>query len=312
LREFYGTWHDEPGSQVFEFGRINLRNGPAYGFNPTDYFRSGALRVVTTADPIALRESRMGTVVARYQRLWTDGGMSVAVAPRIQGSPSAGDFSADFGATNAHARALATWSGKPTENLSGQLLAYAEEGGTAQLGASATILLSDSVVGYTELSSGRDTDRFAAAAWAMDRKIGRTRLSAGGTYTTPFRTSLTIEYEFNGFAPSGRAFGTWAAANPLGYFNYLRAAAGAQDGGSRQAWLIYVKQQGAYWKNLEFTALCHLNADDRSRLTWLEFRYHWPRFDAAMQWQATRGTALSEFGIGPYARSFGLLGAWYF
>ena len=70
LREAYVSWQPDGGKTVVEFGRINLRYGPGYGYNPTDFFRDGSLRAVTSADPFALRENRLGTVMLRGQRLW--------------------------------------------------------------------------------------------------------------------------------------------------------------------------------------------------------------------------------------------------
>ena len=46
--------------KVLTFGPpFNLRFGPGYGYNPTDFFRDGSLRVLTTADPFALHEIRL-------------------------------------------------------------------------------------------------------------------------------------------------------------------------------------------------------------------------------------------------------------
>ena len=60
-------WQPEGGSSIFDFGRINVRGGPGYGYNPTDFFRDGSLRVITSADPFALRQNRMGSVMLRAQ-----------------------------------------------------------------------------------------------------------------------------------------------------------------------------------------------------------------------------------------------------
>src|SRR5207244_12924542 len=69
LREAYVSWQPQSASTVVDAGRVNLRYGPGYGYNPTDFFRDGALRTITSIDPFALRENRLGTVVARGQRL---------------------------------------------------------------------------------------------------------------------------------------------------------------------------------------------------------------------------------------------------
>jgi hypothetical protein len=44
---------------------------------------------------------------------------------------------------------------------------------------------------------------------------------------------------------------------------------------------------------------------------WAELRYHWPRFDAALQWQRSSGDARSEFGIAPYRQILQLIGIVY-
>jgi hypothetical protein len=42
LREAYLSWQPEGGNMVMEFGRINLRYGPGYGYNPTDFSATAA------------------------------------------------------------------------------------------------------------------------------------------------------------------------------------------------------------------------------------------------------------------------------
>jgi hypothetical protein len=312
LREAYASWQGESGQNLVEFGRINLRNGPAYGFNPTDYFRDGALRAVTTADPFALRENRLGTVMLRWQQLWSDGGLSLVAAPRLADAPSNASFSPSFGATNNRNRGLATWSTKFSDRASGQLLALADADRGHQVGASLTGLLSDATVLHFEWSRGRDDDLFNNVVYGAQQKATRNRVSTGLTYATASRLSLTAEYEYNGFAPDRAA---WDSAAPAGVAllgRYLLAAQGRQDIASRQAWLLYVSQKSAFWKSLDLTALLRVNAGDRSRLAWVEARYHWSSFDGALQWQSTRGSALSEFGLLPMRQSLQVLGSWYF
>jgi len=312
LREAYVSWQDDAGQNLAEFGRINLRNGPAYGYNPTDYFRDGALRAVTSVDPFALRENRLGTVMARYQRLWGGGGVSLALAPKLADAPSHQSFSLDLGATNRRNRGLASWSAQFSDRLSGQVLAYAEQGKGPQLGASMTALLSEATVGFVELSRGRDDDLFSAAVSGVTRQITRNRLSAGATFTTSTRLALTAEYEYNGLAPDRAAWDAGASAGIVAYGRYLLASQARQDIASRSAWLLYATQKSAFLKSLDLTALLRINAEDHSRLGWVELRYHWPSFDGALQWQTTNGRAFSEYGLVPYRQSLQVLGAWYF
>ena len=312
LREAYASWQGEAGADIAEFGRINLRTGPAYGFNPTDYFRDGALRAVTTADPFALRENRLGTVVARYQRLWAGGGVSLALAPKLASAPSHSSLSLDLGATNHRHRGVASWSAQFSDKLSGQVLAYADEDRGAQWGASMTALLSTALVGHLELSRGRDDDLFSAKVLGLPRQATRNRLSAGATFTTDTQLALTAEYEYNGFAPDQAAWNAGSAAGLAAFGSYLQAAHARQDIASRSAWMIYATQKSAIWKSLDLTAFMRINAEDHSRTGWLEMRYHWPQADAALQWQANTGRPAGEYGLVPYHRLVQVLGTWYF
>jgi hypothetical protein len=312
LREAYASWQDEGGQRVVEFGRINLRNGPAYGYNPTDYFRDGALRAVTTADPFALRENRLGTVMLRAQQLWAGGGVSLALAPKLADQPGTAPMSLDLGATNATDKALASWSVTLSDRVSAQLLGFAQRGKGMQWGASMTALVSDAAVAQAEWSHGRDDDLFSATTAGTSRRVSRDRLSAGLTYTTANRLALTAEYEFNGFAPGQAAWQDAGQRGPQALGAYLLAAQTRQDNAGRQAWLFYASQKSAGLKNLDLTGLLRLNADDHSHLGWLEARYHFGSADVALQWQWTQGKAISEYGLVPYRQTVQLLGAWYF
>ena len=307
LREAFVSWQQDGGGLIIEFGRINLRQGPAYGYNPTDYFRTGALRAATTADPFALRENRLGTVMLRAQRLWADDSVSLALAPKLADEASTAGASLDLGATNAHHRALLSWSHKFSDQLSSQLSAYTEQGGWPQLGASATALLSESSVAHIELSSGRTLPLLGQPV-VQRRQHG----SLGLTQTLANGLSLTAEYEYNGTAPSQAAWDAAGAAGPAPLLNYLAATQVRQDNAARQAWLLYASKKDAVVKNLDITALLRLNATDSSRLFWAEARYHFGSADLSLQWLSTHGSALSEFGVLPYRQQLQVLGTWYF
>ena len=312
LREAYVSWQPADGSSVVDLGRVNLRNGPGYGYNPTDYLRDGALRTVTTSDPIALRDNRLGTVMLRGQRLWTDGGVSLSLAPKLADGPNKGSFSLDLGATNARNKLLATWSHRPSDRINGQLLAFGEQGRGTQLGASATALLSEAAVAHVEASRGRSDDLLAQALGQPQTPQIRNKLVTGLTFTTSTRLALTAEYAYNGAAPDRATWQAAGAAGPQALGGYLQAAQLRQDSATRQAWLFYASQKSLGLKNLDLTALLRINADDHSRLAWVELRHHWDRADLALQWQGTQGAALSEYGVQPYRQTLQLLGTWYF
>ena len=312
LREAYASWQDDAGSNVLEFGRINLRHGTAYGYNPTDVFRDGSLRAVTSVDPIAQRENRMGTVMLRGQHIAPSGTLAVALAPKLVSSPSTSSFSLDLGATNNRNRAVLSYSSQYSDRISGQLLLTYDDVRGSQVGASMTALLSDAAAAHLEFSRGRDDNLLAQALAQAAPREQRNRAAAGLTYSTASRLSLTAEYEYNGFAPSQASWTQASLNNPNALAQFLIETQRRQENSSRGSYLVYATQKSLLVKNLDLTALLRLNADDHSRLAWLEMRYHWEHTDVALQWQQTSGRNGSEYGLVPYRQSIQLLGAYYF
>ena len=312
LREAYLSWQGEGGSTVVEFGRINLRYGPAYGYNPTDFFRDGSLRTLTTANPFALRENRMGSVMLRAQRLWTDGSLSVALSPKLANNPSLDGWSLDLGSTNNRDRALVALGTQFSQRVSTQLLAYKVDGLSTTLGASLTALLSDAATAQVEWSRGREPDLFSQALGLPSPSTTRNRFAGGLTYTTLGKLSVTAEYQYNGFALSRANAATLAANSPISQVAYLIEAQRRQDLAPRQAYLIYVTQKDLFLKDLDLTAFIRVNAGDRSQLAWVELRRHWSSFDLAFQLQHNIGRITSEYGILPDRRVIQLLGTYYF
>lgn len=318
LREAYVGWQDDAGNDAVELGRVSLRNGPGYGYNPTDFFRPGSQRSVTTVDPIALRDNRMGTVALRAQRLWQGGSLSVAYAPKLASGPSNAGFSLDLGATNNRDRGQVVWGQKLGEGVSGQLLAFKEAGLPAAIGASATALLSEAIVAHVEWSSAREprwVDRVAGlAAGASGSALRRAnRLVTGLTLSAPGGTTVTAEFQYNGFALDSRAWAAVAASGGvLQLGRYLLAADQRLDLAARRAVLVYARKKNLFAKNLDLTALVRVNVEDDSRLSWIELRYQWQSADLALQFQRHHGAALTEFGVLPTSSSAQLVATYRF
>lgn len=311
LREAYVGWQSESGSSLMEFGRVNLRYGPGYGYNPTDFFRSGSLRVLTSADPFALRENRLGTVMLRGQGLWTDGSLSVAFSPKLANRPSQDGWSLDLGSTNSKDRLLAVLGTQFSQRISSQVLLYKEDGMSPAIGGNMTTLLSDAAVAHMEWTRSREPDLLSRALALPSSAPARNRFVGGATYTTLGKLSVTAEYQYNGFARS-KADGPILGAAPLTQLAYLSAALKLQELASRQAYLIYVTQKGFWSKDLDLTAYLRFNPADQSRLAWLELRRHWLSFDMTFQFQQNMGRPDSEFGVLPDRRAIQLLGTYYF
>ncbi|MDE1949627.1 MAG: hypothetical protein KGI35_13500, partial [Burkholderiales bacterium] len=312
LREAWIGWQAPGQPDSVDFGRINFRQGPAYGYNPTDYFRTGGLRTLTTADPVTLREMRMGTVMLRLGRMWTGGGVTLALAPKLENGPSTRGGSPDFGATNANDRALLTLSERLNDRVSGQGLLLLERGRSPTLGVNGTALVGESLVAHAEWSSSRQQslqDRILAIPGDGQRTQ---QAAAGLTFTFPNSFALTAEAEYNGAGLDRNGWNTVMAQGPAAYQAYQALIQPSQELGSRRAWLLYGTMKGLGLKQLDLTAFVRSNAVDHSRLAWAELRYHWPRWDVALQWQGASGATGTEYGSLPYRQVVQLLGVFYF
>lgn len=312
LREAYVSWSDASATWAADLGRVNLRSGPGYGYNPTDFFRDGSLRAFTTANPIALRENRMGSVIVRGQRLWQGGSFSAAYSPKLADAPSPSALSLDLGSTNSRQRGLLVLGLQPSERLSANFSLYKDGSLDVQPGVSGTALLTDAVVAYAEWSAAREPS-LADRAWGVAGHVQSGQRFAGGlTYTTASKLSLTAEYQANGFALSQGDWNAVTAANPLQAGAYLQEAQRRQDLPTRTGWLFYASQHDLALKNLDLTAFVQYNPGDRSRVAWGELRYHWPQLDLALQMQANSGRAGSIYGSVPERRNLQAVLAYYF
>lgn len=309
LREAYLSWQPGGGDTVIDLGRINQRNGPGYGYNPTDFFRDGSLRVITSADPFALRQNRMGSVMLRAQKLWNGGSLSVAYSPKLADRPSTDTWDLDLGSTNNRDRAVITLGTQFSQSVNSQVLLYQESGLKPTLGANMTALLSDAAVAHLEWTTGTETALVNRVFGGTPSEITRNRFVGGVTYTTLSKTSFTAEYQYNGFALDSTG---WAALGTTQQLGYLRESLRLQELAPRQAYLLYVMQKGLWLKDLDLTGYVRFNGDDDSRLTWLELRHHWRNFDLTLQLQHNTGSAGSEFGILPDRRVVQALGTYYF
>jgi len=309
LREAYLSWQPGGGDAVIDLGRINQRNGPGYGYNPTDFFRDGSLRVITSADPFALRQNRMGSVMLRAQQLWSGGSLSLAYSPKLADKPSTDAWDLDLGSTNNRDRAAITLGTQFSQSVNSQVLLYQERGLKPTLGANMTALLSDAAVAPLEWTTGPEAPPVSRVFGGPATEITRDRFVGGVTYTTLGKTSFTLEYQYNGFALDSAG---WAALGTAQQLGYLRESLRLQDLAPRQAYLLYVTQKGLWLKDLDLTGYVRFNGDDNSRLTWLELRHHWHNYDLTLQLQHNTGSAGSEFGVLPDQRVVQVMGTYYF
>jgi len=307
LKEAYLSWRASP-SQLFDVGRINVREGVALAYNPTDYFRADAIRNVISLDPDSLRDERLGTVMARLQTLWSSGSLTAIYAPRFDARPSDSSFSPDFGATNGESRWVLILSERLADPWQPQWSLTGTDGGRSlQGGLDLTYLLNRSTVAYLEWAGGRSASNVTlsgSAPAATPDDAFRSRVATGMTYTTASKLSVSLEYEYDGAAPDGQP---WAAlrSGPLApYVRYRDYAAAQQELTTRQNVFGYAQWQDAAIPRLDLTLFLRLDPYDHSRLPWAEARYHWERLSIAIQWQGHTGAATSDLAPWPVHQSW--------
>lgn len=312
LREAYLGW--QPADEtVLEVGRINLRYGPAYGYNPTDFFRDGSLRSVVSANPFALRENRLGSVMLRGQHLWSGGSLSLAYSPKLANKGSQDTWSLDLGSTNNRDRAVLGLGTQFSSSFNTQVLLYKQDGLSPTVGASMTALVSDAAVVHAEWTHGKETNLLSQVTMQSGAEAQqRSRFAGGLTYTTATKLSVTAEYQYNGFGLSKSQWNELGIINPLLQGAYLQEALRRQEITPRKAYLLYATQRDLGMKDLDLTTFLRFNAEDQSRLFWLELRRHWNRFDLALQWQEHMGKTGSEYGVLPDRRLIQILGVYHF
>lgn len=298
LKEGYVTWRPD-ALRMVDLGRVNARYGVAYAYNPTDYFRSGALRSVVSIDPVSLRNNRLGSVMLRGQQLWDTSSLTVIYAPKLAEGASDAPFNPDLGATNGKNRWLVSFSHKLSNQFAPQWLLYSEAHQAPQLGFNLTSSINDATIAYAEWSGGRSRSIWSQALGQKDDTAFRSRLALGFTYTTTADLSFTLESEHNGAGLDRDGWAALSAGPPDQYGQYRFLAQYLQDPPARQSLFMNTTWHDVVLKHFDLMVMLRFNQFDRSHLAWLEGRYHWDHVDLALQWHVNSGRAGSEFGALP-------------
>ncbi len=310
LKEAYVSWQPD-ANVVLDGGRINGRQGVAFGYNPTDYFRADAVRSVVSLDPNSLRDNRLGTVMARGEVLWDSGALTVLYAPRLTQHTSTAALAPDWGATNATGRWLVSVSQRLAAKWTPQWLVFGADGHPTQVGLNTTGLIGQSTIVYAEVSSGRATSLYAQALDQPQTSTWRARAATGLTYTATNKLSLTVEYEYNGAGLSAQRWSGVQRGDPADYGRYREYLDQQQDLPTRSNLFLYASWADVLIRHWDLTAFWRLDLADHSRLPYVEVRHHWVAFDLALRWQDAAGTTTSDYGADTERQTWQLLVDYY-
>ncbi|WP_027814966.1 hypothetical protein [Paraburkholderia bannensis] len=312
LREAYVGWR--PGKlTTLDVGRMNQRVGVAFGYNPTDFFKAGAVDLDVSPDPLSRRTNRLGTIGVRGQQVWDSGSAQMLFSPRLASRMEPGDpeASGTLERTNSIGRWMFVGSQRMGASLQPQVVAYGEEGQAPQFGMNLSGLFGNAVVGYTEISMGRRPSLIASTMGTNGDSAFRVSSASGLTWTLPTTNlALTLELQTNGAGASPAQWRTLAATNPMAWGRAVQGSVTAQELPTRYGVFAMAIWRNAVVRRVDVSAFGQFDQGGGGQ-GWLEVRRHFDRFDVALQLQTQYGPVWDRYGAMSERSSVQVLAAFY-
>lgn len=297
VRELYVRRTDD--SWWMEAGRINVRNGVATGYNPSDFLRTNSIAFARTRDPQRLRESRLGAVQLRAGSRLHEMEWAVSVSPRISEPRDPAWHDPRWGAVNHGASqqsleiSLPRWQG-----VFSQLIWQHHGDAGNRFGASLNTAVGQSAILYAEWASIRRVPLMALAnrdAATMDRVA---QWATGFSYTTSSRITVGLEWQHNGAGLSRSDWqGDWQRLDPASQGRVVTDAAASSDPLSRHALMASMLWERFGHRNADLNCLWRRNQSDHSHMTWCEWRYKGEADEWSVAGTRLNGSSRSEFGM---------------
>lgn len=337
LREAAVQWRAND-RDVVEAGRINVRNGAAVGYNPTDYFKSRSAVDYSTRDPEVQRNNRLGTVMLAAQRIDAQSALMVAVAPKLT-SPEGIAFDPPtqrlrLADTNGERRVLLKAALDAPSLGSPEVLAFRDTQGwhvgtnlTRGYGQQTTMFFEYSGgQGYSlmqqALRSGVAIGDLPPQALAMGQarpgKSWQNDAAIGATWTGSSGLSLSAQLNYHQAGFDSAEWQRWLATGSSGPAGaalawYVRSYANAmQEPLSQRSVFLRAQWDQVGFRDLYFSAFINRSLDDQSWLFQMALEY---RLSPAARLRGTLvttgGGADSLYGSDPVRRAL-LLGFTYF
>ena len=295
FREFHirhnaGTWW-------MEAGRINVRNGVATGYNPSDFYRMGAISATRTRDPQRLRESRLGAVQLRAGTRMIGSEWTVSLSPSLHDRESPAWYDPRWGAVNGGASqhgleiSLPRWNG-----VFSQLLWQHRSDIGDSIGANVNAPFGQATIIYAEWAR---THRKALGALAQNSDVHTSTVqqwSTGLRFTSDLRITLGLEWQYNGAGLSRDEWSDmWQFASTTGAARALADAGRSCDPLARNSMMISLLWERFGHRDAELNCFLRRNQTDHSRLGWCEWRYKGTDDEWSLSISRADGQARSEF-----------------
>jgi hypothetical protein len=333
LRELFLSWSlDSQRRWFIDFGRINVRNGVAYAFNPTDFFRTQSVVDETSQDPSVRRENRLGTLMLRGQYFLGGSTLTAIYAPRLYHEPLALTTVPSWSdpqlrRTNADNRVELSASVDFGHDLSPQGVLF-HSGDRWAYGVNMARGFGNQTTAYVEWSATRRgslvteamrygvrTGTFGDSAPPIPTDSTERLdhdLAAGVSYTTRSNVNFIVEYDLHQAGLSRTDWRHWfavgTAGNPFldGELWYLRDyAAVQQEPISRQSLFLRVAKDNWLIPNLSASALALVDLTGTSGLGQADVSYRVStRMQLELMLQTARGGRRSDFGSLPASNAY--------
>lgn len=298
LREAFLAWRPKEG-WALDLGRMQVREGVALGFNPTDGFRRDALLAWRTQDFNRLRESRLGVVGLRLQVVREGRSLALVLAPRIrENEADPRGYDPRFGRTNAAARWSLRVSPGSLGPLYGSVVVAGGEGGRSLAGLNLSAGLGRATVAYLEAAQVKRPPEEGGPEGRFHQWAG------GATYTTPWRQSLSLEVRRNGAQPRRLSESTL----PLEAWSQ---ALRWQEPASRDSLLLHGTWDRLLSDFLTLQALWQRDLREATSMAWGELAYRRTRASLGLALLRQTGAPLTAFGLTGQRWAATLTFRWY-
>ena len=314
---YYKTAYDE--RYFFELGRMNVKEGIASGYNPTDYFKGGS-SFTLSVDPKEKKENRLGALLIQASAILDNMTIKVLYAPKVSiKSQSIWASKTYVGAhldeSNSQDRTTlyVGYTGFDTMSISG-LLHTNDDG--LNLGVNLSYI-DEGTIWYMEGSIVEKKSNIDTVLGTKNPAQSYSpELSLGVNYTSATNIVGTFEYIYN---HAGFNNGDWknyfslSKKSPL-YAGELAKERGALLGNAKMMskhTLFMMARQSDVLTNLDWTLLSWLNPVDKSSLLQVGMSYAYEEVLFSIDARAYMGTSHTEYGSYPNEYE-GLLSMTYF
>ncbi len=301
IKEAYFSWQKSP-TAFFDLGRINIKNGVATGFNPTDYFKVGTVLDRNTEDVSQLRDARLGALLVQGQKLWQGGSLSVLATPKINHKANHWTTDKEIAGLNLHksndrSRVLLKLTQEINDGFSPELLYY-NEAGNHNIGLNLSRVINKKWFAYAEWNIGKrrnlidealkDAREVAQLSPAIMQKFKKDngksyqqQAATGASYTSESNITTKFEYHFNQAGLSKTQAGNWfslglKARNPTEIGQLLSIRGLAQTRGEplgKHSLFIRSNWTDAGRDDLDLTGLLLADLNDNSFIAQAQATY---------------------------------------